>query len=102
MFRPSTFRASPIFKRLRYLPPVSRRTDGNSTPRRCCRAANPGTPFPEGGWQLQADNGSVIRELPAVSGAPGSTPADQKVRNFGTIPEGDFTVDPKKIDDCFR
>jgi hypothetical protein len=65
-------------------------------------AANPGTPFPEGGWQLEADNGSVIREWPAVSGAPGSTPADQKVRNFRPIPEGDYTVDPKKIDDCFR
>jgi RHS repeat-associated protein len=39
-----------------------------------------------------------IGRWPAVSGAPGSGPSDQNRRNFGPVPEGQYTIDPRKID----
>lgn len=41
--------------------------------------------------------GGVVQSWPAVSGAPGSGPADSYRRNYGPIPEGDYSVDPNKV-----
>jgi len=42
------------------------------------------------------DDGKVVKQWPAVSGAPGTTPDDQTIKNKGPIPEGGYSVDPDK------
>lgn len=42
------------------------------------------------------DKGKPIRSWPAISGVPGSTPADSYISDIGPIPEGQYSLDPSK------
>jgi len=43
------------------------------------------------------DTGKLIRKIPATSGRPGTTAADQNKKNIGPLPEGTYIINPKEI-----
>lgn len=47
--------------------------------------------------RIEDHQGREVMSLPARSGMPGSTPLDQNVPDYGPIPEGTWSVDPKEV-----